>query len=59
MYYYNRCIRMLRKDLDCVRRIGRNAEKLWDCITHEHTHNIYDCERVSMNTRAYLTCRYL
>ena len=63
MYYYYECIRMLRKDLDCVRKIGRDAEKPRYRSTNERTHNIYDCECVSTkceaedrNTRAYLTC---
>ena len=33
MYYYYRGIYMLCKDFDCVRIIGRDAEKLWDCGT--------------------------
>ena len=60
-------VRILRKDLNCVSKIGRDAkksvrqnarkvdrdaEKPRDCITHERTHNIYDCERVSTNCEA-------
>ena len=57
-------VRMLRKDLDCVSKIGRDAKKSvrqsarkvnrdaenpLDRSTHERTYNIYDCERVSTN----------
>ena len=74
-------VRMLRKDLDCVSKIGRDAKKsvrlrmrvklakmqtTLDYSTHERTHNIYDCERVSTiceaedrKIRAYLTRGYL
>ena len=60
-------VRMSRKDLDCVsksgrgakkckiesaRKVDRDAEKPRNCITHECTHNIYDCERKSTNCEA-------
>ena len=45
-----------------MRKVDRDAEKPLDRSTHERTHNIYDCERVSTNCeaedrkiRAYLT----
>ena len=64
MYYYYRCIyACFEKDLDCVRRIGRDAEKPRDRCTHKRTHNIYNCERVptncgveDRNTHTCLTC---
>ena len=61
MYYLYEGLRMSKTE--SARKIGRDAEKPRDRSTHERTHNIYDCERVSTNceaedrnTRVYLTC---
>ena len=50
MYDYYGNIRTLRKDLECIRRIGRTVLKSFAEIqktsgpsTHERTHNIHDC----------------
>ena len=31
MYYYHGGIRMIRKDLDCVKKIGRDAKDFRNC----------------------------
>ena len=62
MYMYNYYEgERISKTLSAL-EVGRDAEKLLYCSTHERTHNIYDCECMATsceaedrNTRTYRT----
>ena len=62
MNYYYECIRMLRKDLDCASKVGRDAENrgtvvlMNACIIFLTERVSTNCEAEDRNTCAYLTC---